>query len=228
MNIKDSFLKIADMTIFECKWVGDYRLPIMGLAIISVMYCHSTIWAQLDKASVVWRLPDMFFGLIFTGTFLLLSGYGIYFSLSKGGSIASFYKRRLFRVFLPFVLLSFPFYLYYFIARDGSFSDFILNITSLYNVVKGNNGMWYITASFLMYALSPFIYRMAVKYRYTFAILLLVTFLFVLLSVFIHFLFPVYYVQTYNLWNKLWIYTVGMILAYVAIHRIRGGDCPKT
>ena len=163
MNIKDSLSKLADKSLFECKWVGDYRLPIMGLAIISVMYCHSTIWAQLNKASFVWRFPDMLFGLVFTGSFLLLSGYGIFFSLSRGGSIASFYKRRLFRVFMPFALISFPFYLYYLTLSECSFSDFFLNITSLYNVVKSNNGMWYITASLIMYALSPFIYDISVK-----------------------------------------------------------------
>ena len=130
----------------------------MGIAILGVLSGHGMSWAELRDYS--WTKPIGLFGRIaFTEGFLFLSGLGLYYSFRKNCDVKAFYVRRWWRMMFPFMLMALPFYLVRLLCGDMTPLKFILSETSLYFWLFGNNGMWYISVSVLLYALFPLLYK---------------------------------------------------------------------
>lgn len=145
---------------FNTSDISRYRQTLMGVAIFGVMFSH---WFgfQSIKSGIPYELSAIVVRLVFTEGFLFLSGFGLYYSFSKNQDIKSFYKRRFIRLYIPFVLLSLPLYLYFLIAREGyGFVDFFSQLTTVYFWFKGNyGGMWYVSLSIMLYLFFPLLYR---------------------------------------------------------------------
>ncbi len=97
---------------------------------------------------------------VFTEGLLFLSGFGLFYSFTKNRDLKSFYKRRFLRLYVPFLILSFPLYTYFLFDREGyGLVDYIGQLTTIYFWVKGNfGGMWYVSISLLLYLLFPMFY----------------------------------------------------------------------
>lgn len=141
--------------------ISKYRKELMGIAIIGVMVNHWMHWVSISEG-IAFLILSKIDNWIFTPGLLLLSGFGLYYSLSKNSDILSFYKRRLNRLYLPFVILSIPLYLYFVFVRDDySFLKFISQITTIDFWINGNyGGMWYVAVSLVLYLLFPFFYKL--------------------------------------------------------------------
>lgn len=202
--------------IFRLEWISESRSLLMGLAIISVMIQHTYAWLNVDTNNLIVRVLISPFGLFFTNTFLLVSGYGIYYSLNNNRHICQYYKKRISRVYLPFILISFPFYLIWYIC-DGGIFDFLLNVTSLYSLLELNNGMWYITASMMMYLVAPLLFKVAV--RSTITVYLIAAIIFDVLYLLLLYLDPNYIDKTGILWEKLATFVIGMLFASIALNK---------
>lgn len=139
--------------------ISTYRQTLMGIGIIGVLTSH---WFgfQSIKTGEMYLLSTLIVKLVFTEGFLFLSGFGLYYSFSKQPNRNRFYQKRIYRLYVPFLLLSFPLYLCFLYTRDGySFFDFITQLTTMYFWINGNyGGMWYIALSLLLYFLFPIIY----------------------------------------------------------------------
>lgn len=90
----------------EYNWslISKYRSSLMGLGIIGVMLAHFLIWVEA-KGVIVYALKP-FIGLVFTEGFLLLSGLGLYYSFRKDSRLGLYYKKRIYRLLLPFLIIS--------------------------------------------------------------------------------------------------------------------------
>ena len=87
--------------------------------------------------------------------FLLLSGFGLYGSMSRDGSVLSFYRRRFSRVFLPsFIVVA----VYYGLVATGS-ASYALKLTIL-PYWLGMGMMWYPAFILAMYLVYPLIFRL--------------------------------------------------------------------
>jgi len=140
--------------------ISKYRQALMGIAIIGVMATH---WCgfQSIHSGTLYRFFSLIGKLVFTEGLLFLSGFGLYYSFSKDPKISLFYRKRFNRLYLPFVILSLPLYLYFLFAdSDYTIITLINQLTTFYFWISGNyGGMWYVAISIFMYLLFPLLYR---------------------------------------------------------------------
>ena len=80
--------------------ISNNRSFLMGIAMLSIMLFHQGWIYGWNPFFAFFH----FFGNWGVDIFFFVSGFGLYYSLSKDGNIASFYKRRLLRL-LPICLV---------------------------------------------------------------------------------------------------------------------------
>ena len=194
-----------------------YRTALMGIAILGVMILHGIRWAGIED-SLFDKIVSPFARIAFTEGFVFLSGLGLYYSFSKNSNLKEFYMKRWYRLMVPFLIMATPFYLYS-LLDDGDIMRFLLNESTLYFWIFGNNGMWYISISVLLYIIFPFIYKFmfidnnnkTITLRALLLILLSIT-----TVVGISLVSPEYYKMTSIGIDKLPIFIIGMLIGYYA------------
>lgn len=139
--------------------LSDYRSQIMGLAAVFIILCHSTLKFH-GFASDFYRIYINQLMQCGVDIFLLVSGLGCYFSFAKNPSIKLFYKKRLFRIFVPFV-----FFLLFDCAISCLFQhvyfwDYVWQHSIISFFVSGCLKIWFIAAILVLYLVFPIIYRM--------------------------------------------------------------------
>lgn len=139
--------------------IGLYRAELMGMAILWIMAFHCYL-----KPLEAHRIPIVYaiikHGNLGVEIFLFLSGIGLYHSQRRKSGITAFYLRRVIRVVLPWLILSFPYWgLKTLIIDRGGFGAFLLNWSGLSFWTDGITTVWYVAFSVLLYALYPLIFR---------------------------------------------------------------------
>lgn len=191
----------------------------MGLGILGVMLAHFLVWIEA-KGLVVFAFKP-FIGLVFTEGFLLLSGLGLYYSFRKNSELIVYYKKRVDRLLLPFMIISFPFYIARCIEYHLSFEDFLLYISSLHFWVKGNDGMWYISVALMLYLIFPLFYKFifgkpdSIIKRGAFVIIL-----YYAIAYAIYALFPNYYELVGEGVSQIPMFFVGIMVGYLAFNKL--------
>ena len=148
--------KIEEILTGKC--LGQYRKELMGIAMIWVMIFHSYT-GILRKLHIPVLYQICRHGNLGVEIFLLLSGFGLYYSLSKNDQVLPFYKRRLVRVVLPWLILSCPYWIVKSILVDkDSIGIFFLNWFGLSFWTEGITTVWYIAFIILLYAIYPFVF----------------------------------------------------------------------
>lgn len=144
------------MTKLNYKLISTYRTQLMGLAILWVMLYHSTM--DVSSVPILGTLQDYGYGGV--DIFLLLSGLGLYYACRGNVSTVTFYQRRLQRIlptYLPVVLL---FCLLYWGIGEMSFTDVLLNLTTLsFWLGMDSRFDWYVSALLVLYLLTPLFMR---------------------------------------------------------------------
>ena len=74
--------------------ISKFRTPLMGLATLNVMLLH--IFQNFEMLG-----SDVIFYVFESGAdlFMLLSGFGLFYSVDKGGSLGSYFKKRFLRIY---------------------------------------------------------------------------------------------------------------------------------
>ncbi len=81
-----------DKLKFSIKDISVYRSELMGWAILWIMMLHFT-FTQIKPFGFIAQ-----YGFAGVEIFMLVSGYGLYFSLEKDSRLLRFYKKRLLRI----------------------------------------------------------------------------------------------------------------------------------
>lgn len=140
--------------------ISKYRQTLMGVAILGVIASH---WCgfQSITTGIVYNIFHSIGKLVFTEGLLFLSGFGLYYSFSNNPSVSFFYRKRVKRLYFPFLILSIPLYSFYlYFAEEYDVIMFLEQISTAYFWIHGNYyGMWYVALSVVLYFLFPFIYR---------------------------------------------------------------------
>lgn len=135
--------------------VSKYRTELMGYAMIGVLVGHILSFGEIQSTGGLGVIKWLSY-LIHTMGFLFLSGFGIYYSLSKDDSVKDFYKRRFYRFLLPFLILAIPYFLIVTVSNKGNVWDYLGKISTVAFWTKGNyHGMWYIAVSLVLYIITP-------------------------------------------------------------------------
>lgn len=143
-------------------FLSKYRTELMGIGIFGVMLIHVLAWMGYEGVNITFpvKILRQVAFLVYTEGFLFLSGFGLFYSLTKNGDVKRYFHRRFLRLWVPFLVLAVPFYLYMDVVRQGDGTTFVLDVTTLTNVISHNNGMWYIAFSAILYAVFPFAYQL--------------------------------------------------------------------
>lgn len=134
-------------------FLSKYRTPLMGLAIIGIIICHNSIVfpGKLEKFNALVR--NFCEGGV--DLFLLLSGIGCWFSYSKELSAWNFYKRRLFKIIPPYILVIVSYGMLCVGIWKRNFSEYLFQYTLLSFWTDGILSEWYIAAILVLYMVTP-------------------------------------------------------------------------
>ena len=200
----------------------------MGIAILGVSVLHGLAWSGFGD-SVLAKVLSPFARIAFTDGFLFLSGFGLFFSYTKRNDVFQFYRKRFFRLVVPFMIMSLPFLVYRLVCEDMPFGDFLLHETALWFWFFGNDGMWYISVSMFLYLIFPFVYMFIFKGLNNKDIWLkgiVVIFAMCVLNAVLYCFFSDYYELTRIGISKFPIFVIGMLFGYMAVKKVRLGVIP--
>lgn len=148
------------------KWVGvsTYRNELFGIAILTVILHHyfeifKTVEAPNRIIYIIARIYNSTVGSVGVDIFILLSGFGLYYSLFSGRKLSLFYKKRFKRVIYPYLLSGCVFWcIFDFFIRHETFRSFIYHYSLLAFWGSGVTYFWYVSFISLLYIVSPFVY----------------------------------------------------------------------
>lgn len=187
------FLKLSGLNLFS-----KYRLELMGIGILGVLISHLCSFSNIDRILFFFFLKKIQ-NLVYIEGFLFLSGFGLYYSFSQNPNIWKFYSRRFDRVYLPYVVMSLPFFVFkdLFVAHYDVLSLFT-HISTIAYWIEGNYfGLWYIAATVCLYAVYPIFHKIVYRFSNLF-ISLLIAFCLLLLIVIGNYFIQKYEPEFYN------------------------------
>lgn len=206
-------MKTKNRFIIEFSLFSRYRTELMGGAVFGVVIAHFLLYSQHEM-----HIINFTSRLIYTQGLLFLSGFGLYYSYSNDKNIIRFYKKRINRLYMPFVLISFVFLLCHVLRQKESIWDFFAYLTTIAFWYKGNYyGMWYVAVSLLLYLIYPFIYKFLFYKESN------LLFRSICVTAIMFILFVIIYKYNPNSWDKIgdWIsktpmFPLGIITGYLA------------
>ena len=153
---------------YGCKspyyYLSQYRSELMGLAILWVIWFHSSVYLDFFKIGIINSLFSFIKGVGYGGVdiFLLVSGMGVYNSLEKN-DVSQYIKnrtRRITPIWWSYLIIS-VLLGYFFFERHFSKLE-ILGFATFtgYWLDMSNQGNWYVYAIMLFYLVSPVFYSL--------------------------------------------------------------------
>ena len=137
--------------LFTIKDISTYRSELMGWAIVWIMMLHFT-FTQIKPLGFLAQ-----YGFAGVDIFMLVSGFGLYFSLDKNSNIITFYRKRFLRIFPTYDILGV-------FASVILYHDSILTHLFRYTTIGfwtgGVYGDWYIPSIVFLYILTPLIKKL--------------------------------------------------------------------
>jgi peptidoglycan/LPS O-acetylase OafA/YrhL len=145
--------------------VSDCRAQILGAAALWIAFYHSHIRFAALSASPVWTAVAVFLDTVRTSgnagvdVFLLLSGFGLYYSFARDGSLKRFYRKRALRVLPPFLIVS-----AIWTAMEGYGGMlYVRRVLLLDFFTDGNTTCWYVNLLVILYILYPLVHKCIAK-----------------------------------------------------------------
>ncbi len=140
-----------------------YRKELFGIGAIGVLAVHSKEYIEYSY----WMTVLISYGGIGIYLFAFLSGIGLYYSMSKNviedkNEVIEFYKRRLVRVAIPYVVIAFIWYGTKYLFVENDIIKFIYEFTTLSFWVE-HKGAWYVAMLVPLYIVYPWYYKMCKK-----------------------------------------------------------------
>lgn len=137
---------------------SEYRTMIMGIAAILIAVCHIASYSSFPKNIFTSLIYDFNIGV---EIFLIMSGIGLYYSLSSSKySFKEYYKKRLLNVYFIFLLINFPDTVYQdLIVTKVSAFDFLLDWLGISYWIGPSMVGWYVQFAMVLYLIYPIIFK---------------------------------------------------------------------
>lgn len=166
--------------------LSKYRNELYGFSIIWIILFHGMNLAKTDLPKVFSFLkPFLKHGNCGVEIFLFLSGISLYFSLKKQPDIIRFYKNRLSRIVVPFLLIDGVYWSYTCLYKQSDLLLFIQKITFYSFWFLKDTAVWFIAFIILMYAIYPILFNVIDKGKhriYCYTLLIGLSYIFCLLE----------------------------------------------
>lgn len=135
------------------------RQPIMGIAILLILFCHNSVWFFSDTLSRINQCARVV-AQVGVDVFLFCSGFGLYFSFSRRSTLWNFYKKRIVRI-LPAYLVALAVWSGCTLCFGEDALDFLHRYFLLSFFTSGELIVWFIPGILLLYFLFPLFFRLA-------------------------------------------------------------------
>lgn len=142
---------------FNIKDISTYRSELMGWAILWIMMLHFT-FNQIKPLGFIAQ-----YGFAGVDIFMLVSGFGLYYSLDKDYHIIRFYKKRLLRIYPTYYILGI---FASFLLFNDSFLTYLFRYTTIGFWTGGVFWEWYIPSLVMLYLVSPLLKKLFDKHLY--------------------------------------------------------------
>ena len=175
---------------FRLSDIFNYRVEIFGFSALMIVYHHlgnrgipgSTVMPSIIRDVLSFVLSKANIGV---DIFVFLSAIGLYYSMSKN-SIKDFYLHRFSRVFITWLVIMVPVFIYEdFILFRGGIIRFLLDVSTLsYWVDHANtNTPWFVPFIIVLYLIYPLLFKLDKQTKHISTIaLLLADMVFVIVS----------------------------------------------
>ena len=202
------------------KWseISNYRGEIFGISIISIILFHYfegvAISGETGKfLTLLAFLYNGIIGSVGVDVFLFLSGYGVFYSLSRKQGFIAFYIKRIERVVIPYLIVGCAFWIIkdLIIGRE-SFWRFLYDYSLLSFWGEGIRTFWYISLICILYAISPYIYE---RHR----VMFFWGGLSILLTIFLYRVYPSKYTEIEIAILRIPVFLIGMYVASLSKNR---------
>ncbi|OOM79440.1 acyltransferase [Clostridium sp. BL-8] len=149
---------------YNYKLISIYRTQLMGIAILFVVFYHST--NDISSIPILSIIRKISIGSV--DLFLMLSGLGLYYSNQRCRNTLHFYKKRLLRIIPIYLPVVFMMGIFYLVIGKMSISELIMNLTTLSFWFDTRNRFdWFIPAIIMLYFMTPiFLYFFKHKNKY--------------------------------------------------------------
>ncbi len=138
-----------------------YRNAVYGVAAIWIVLFHGIQMGRVHFGPELQWLRDIYWmGNAGVDIFILLSGIGLYFSLSKKPNLGRFYYKRLVRIYLPYLIIVVPYIAVRTLIMNYDLGRFFRAAFAV-NFWIGENDpvdFWYISTILALYLLYPLIH----------------------------------------------------------------------
>ncbi len=149
-----------DMGKFTWKDVMKYRNFLFGFAAVWIVFFHIHDMIRVPHSGFLARFLHL--GNISVDIFVFLSAVGLSYSI-ENNSLKEFYKNRFLRLWVPFLIICVPYYMW----RDSVTGItlervwcFILDITATNFWLKAKVPFWYVSLATAMYIFYPLLYKL--------------------------------------------------------------------
>ncbi len=145
-------IKLGKDVSFLCKANTD---SFRGVAIVCIIFHH--VIQQIKNPGLLLGFKGV--GYLFVSCFFFLSGYGLTIAyLNNDNYLNKFLKKRLFKIYLPFVLVNFINLLIDILFFNESYT-FIDFMKRLIGVILMSSAMWYVLAIIIWYISFYFVFK---------------------------------------------------------------------
>lgn len=195
--------------VISLETLSENRKALMGCATIGVLACHAAA-NDVHLPSIMMSILGL--GQIGVDIFFFLSGFGLFYSLSKDNvKIGQWYRKRFLRIFVPYIIIYSPALLLTCVDTGKGWHYFLYNLSTL-SFWFGDDGCWFISVLAVFYLIAPFWKSMLDKSKFS----VLITFSIACVLYLIDF---VYSYPMAGAFSQGLFFFVGMLVA----KRINGG-----
>lgn len=135
--------------------LSKYRTPLMGIAALMIIFCHAPQYGVVMPSAVSSLIAR---GGLGVDIFLYLSGIGCWYSLSKGITLKQWYYKRFIRIFIPYLFMQIPFWIWKIYNDSFSLVDEFIEFSTL-GFWLHHVGAWYVALLIPLYIITPAIYK---------------------------------------------------------------------
>lgn len=166
-------------TLFSSFNLGDsstYRTQLMGIATIMIIACHAQA-SRVIMSGVISKI--LIQGNYGVDLFLLLSGLGMYYSMTKKpvtsmSDWGGYFKKRLYRLFVPYEIIFLPYCIVLLLLGIYSLSDALWSLIAV-EYWLFHRGAWFVSFLIILYLLTPLLYRLlSSKHKWCWMLVLIV------------------------------------------------------
>ena len=185
------------------------REDLFGLSILSIVYFHFC-----EVAGGRFTTPYLVLvRSIGVPIFLMLSGLGLYYSWRRNPSWKDFYKKRLARVVIPYLIVAtVHFVLRYAVIEHQGMLAILKGICFADFVLYGDSQFWFVALILFMYVVFPLIYKIFETEEKCLIKLVIVLALVVGINLFIRFCFPGFYGKVEIMLTRIPAFIIGVYL----------------